>query len=59
MKILLLAFGSRGDVQPLLPFGAGLRDAGYAVQIAAGTNFALRLKAKALTLWMLGWMLKR
>lgn len=39
MKLLLLAFGSRGDVQPLFPLGAGLRQAGYEVQIAAGTNF--------------------
>ena len=39
MKLLLLAFGSRGDVQPVLPLCAGLRDAGYDVQIAAGSNF--------------------
>lgn len=39
MKLLLLAFGSRGDVQPLLPLAAGLTSAGYEVQISAGTNF--------------------
>src|SRR5687767_6447462 len=39
MKLLLLAFGSRGDVHPLLPLGAGLHDAGYGIQIAAGSNF--------------------
>lgn len=39
MKLLLLAFGSRGDVQPLLPLSAGLREVGYGVQIAAGSNF--------------------
>ncbi|MEX1019370.1 MAG: hypothetical protein WDZ49_06910 [Litorilinea sp.] len=32
MKILRLGFGSRGDVQPILPLAEGLRAAGYAVQ---------------------------
>lgn len=39
MKLLLLAFGSRGDVQPLLPLSDGLREAGYEVLLAAGTDF--------------------
>jgi UDP:flavonoid glycosyltransferase YjiC (YdhE family) len=47
MKLLVLAFGSRGDVQPILPLGAGLREAGYEVQIAAGTNFKAGSKAGA------------
>jgi UDP:flavonoid glycosyltransferase YjiC (YdhE family) len=48
MKILLLAFGSRGDVQPLLPLAAGLRDAGNTVQIAAGSNFQSWIESKGL-----------
>lgn len=39
MRLLLIAFGSRGDVQPLLALGKGLKSAGYEVAIAAGTNF--------------------
>jgi UDP:flavonoid glycosyltransferase YjiC (YdhE family) len=38
-KLLLLGFGSRGDVQPLLPLSVGLCEAGYEVKIAAGSNF--------------------
>ncbi|MBZ0282018.1 MAG: glycosyltransferase [Anaerolineae bacterium] len=39
MRILLIGFGSRGDVQPLVALGKGLRQAGYEVAIAAGINF--------------------
>lgn len=39
MNILLLAYGSRGDVQPMLAFAQGLQAAGYAVTLAAGSNF--------------------
>jgi sterol 3beta-glucosyltransferase len=35
MKILLLALGSRGDVQPFLGLAVGLRDAGHHVTLAA------------------------
>ena len=48
MKLLLLAFGSRGDVQPLLPLGAALRAAGYAVQLAAGSNFKAEVEARGI-----------
>ena len=48
MKLLLLAFGSRGDVQPLLPLSAGLLDAGYEVQIGAGTNFKSWIESKGI-----------
>jgi UDP:flavonoid glycosyltransferase YjiC (YdhE family) len=48
MKLLLLAFGSRGDVQPLLPLGVALRAAGYGVQIAAGTNFKQAIETQGL-----------
>ncbi|MCB9460391.1 MAG: glycosyltransferase family 1 protein [Anaerolineaceae bacterium] len=39
MKIFLVAFGSHGDVQPILSLGQGLRDAGYHVTLAAGMDF--------------------
>jgi sterol 3beta-glucosyltransferase len=39
MRILLIGFGSRGDVQPLLALGHGLEAAGYEVAIGAGSNF--------------------
>ena len=39
MRVLLLGFGSRGDVQPLLALGHGLQSAGYDITIGAGINF--------------------
>lgn len=40
MKILILAYGSRGDLQPLLALGVGLRHAGHRVCLAAPQNYA-------------------
>ncbi|MBN8621246.1 MAG: glycosyltransferase family 1 protein [Anaerolineae bacterium] len=39
MHIRLLAFGSRGDVQPYVALGLGLQAAGYDVALAAAANF--------------------
>ena len=39
MRILLIGYGSRGDVQPLIALGKGLKQAGYDITIAAGSNF--------------------
>lgn len=39
MRVLLFGFGSRGDVQPFIALGMGLKAAGYDVAVAAGTNF--------------------
>ncbi len=40
MKITLLAYGTRGDVQPMAALGAGLRQAGHQVRLAAPGAFA-------------------
>lgn len=39
MRVLLFGFGSRGDVQPFVALGKGLKAAGYDVAVAAGINF--------------------
>lgn len=39
MRVLLFGFGSRGDVQPFVALGQGLKAAGYEVAVAAGINF--------------------
>jgi UDP:flavonoid glycosyltransferase YjiC (YdhE family) len=39
MKIVIFALGSRGDVQPYVALGAGLRAAGHAVRLLAPTDF--------------------
>ncbi len=40
MKIILLTYGSQGDVQPFLAFAVGLQKAGHAVSLAAPHRFA-------------------
>jgi sterol 3beta-glucosyltransferase len=39
MKILILTIGSRGDVQPYVALGMGLRDAGHEVRIGTAAMF--------------------
>lgn len=39
MNILLLTYGSRGDVQPFLALAVGLRNAGHTVILAAPFRF--------------------
>ena len=39
MRVLLLGMGSRGDVEPMLALGCRLKDAGYAVSLAAASDF--------------------
>jgi sterol 3beta-glucosyltransferase len=38
-QITIVASGSRGDVQPYVALGKGLKDAGYAVRLLASENF--------------------
>lgn len=40
MRVTLLTVGSRGDVQPLVAFGAGLHEAGHRVRVATHWRFA-------------------
>lgn len=40
MHIVVVTMGSRGDVQPCIALAAGLRDAGFAVSLAAPAAFA-------------------
>ena len=40
MNILLIALGTRGDVQPALALGLGLQRAGHTVRVLAADNFA-------------------
>ncbi|MEZ4644342.1 MAG: glycosyltransferase [Chloroflexota bacterium] len=40
MKILILTYGSRGDVQPFVALALGLQRAGHAVRLAAPQRFA-------------------
>ena len=48
MKISLIAFGTRGDVQPIVALGKGLCSAGHAVQVVAGHDFGDWVRAHGL-----------
>jgi UDP:flavonoid glycosyltransferase YjiC (YdhE family) len=48
MRITIVAVGSRGDVQPYLALGAGLRRAGHAVRLAVHAPFAELVAARGL-----------
>jgi sterol 3beta-glucosyltransferase len=48
-----MALGTRGDVQPYVALGAGLRQAGYTVTIAAPENFAALATAHRLDFYPL------
>lgn len=39
MQITILAGGSRGDVQPYIALGKGLKDAGHSVRILSSDDF--------------------
>lgn len=40
MKITVLAFGTRGDVQPTIALGKALKERGHSIRIIASANFA-------------------
>jgi len=39
MRIVILAMGSRGDVQPYVALGKGLHAAGHGVRLLASENY--------------------
>jgi sterol 3beta-glucosyltransferase len=45
MNITLMAFGSRGDVQPFLALAVALRERGHTVMLAAPGDFETQIKA--------------
>ncbi len=49
MNITLLAYGSRGDVQPFLALAVGLQKAGHAVTLAAPHRFTAFISAQHIT----------
>ena len=41
MRIAIIASGSRGDIEPYLASGKGLKDAGHVVRFVAHENSAM------------------
>lgn len=55
MHIAIIALGSRGDVQPYIALGKGLKDAGHDVRLLAHENFKKLVNSHGLEFWpMLG-----
>ena len=39
MRIVIIAPGSRGDVQPYIALGKGLQNAGHSIRLVSHSNF--------------------
>jgi len=54
MKINLLTIGSRGDVQPYIALGVGLKTAGYTVRLTTHDTFQALIEGYGLGFWPIG-----
>src|SRR5512142_1412181 len=54
MQIVIITLGSRGDVQPYLALGKGLREAGHAVRIVTHPPFEELVRGEGLDFASLG-----
>jgi UDP:flavonoid glycosyltransferase YjiC (YdhE family) len=53
MRITIIALGSRGDIQPFVPLGKGLTDAGHSVRVATFEEFAPLILSAGLDFYQL------
>ena len=51
MQIAIIALGSRGDVQPYIALGRGLKKAGHAIRLIATQDFETLVKSHGLEFW--------
>ena len=51
MRIAIIASGSRGDVEPYLALGKGLKNAGHVVRLVAHDNFGALVQAHGVEFW--------
>jgi len=51
MHIAIIALGSRGDVQPYIALGRGLKEAGHIVRLVTHQNFENLVKSHELEFW--------
>lgn len=58
MHFAILALGSRGDVQPFVALGCGLRNAGHAVTLAAAEDYAQLVTAAGLPFVGMGGLIR-
>jgi len=53
MRTAIIAFGSRGDVQPYIALGQGLVKAGHTVRLATHKDFEDLVKAHGMEFWLI------
>jgi sterol 3beta-glucosyltransferase len=51
MRIAIIAPGSRGDVEPYVALGKGLREAGHAVRLVTHENFETLVASNGIEFW--------
>jgi len=51
MRILIIATGSRGDVQPYIALGKGLQYAGHKIRFLTHQNFVPLVASHSLEFW--------
>ena len=51
MQIVIIAPGSRGDVQPYIALGSGLKNAGHVIRFVSHQNFESLVKSYGLDFW--------
>lgn len=51
MRITIIAPGSRGDVQPYLALGMGLKRAGHGVRLVTHRNFEEFVSSRGVAFW--------
>ena len=51
MHIVIIATGSRGDVEPYIALGVGLKKAGHHVRLVSHTNYADLINPYGLEFW--------
>jgi sterol 3beta-glucosyltransferase len=51
MRIAIIAMGSRGDVQPYIALGKGLKAAGHSVRLITHENFEVLVNSHELEFW--------
>ncbi len=54
MRIVIIAPGSRGDVQPYIALGKGLQNAGHYIRLVSHSNFESLVKSYGLEFWSFG-----
>src|SRR3990170_2831017 len=51
MRIAIIALGSRGDVQPYIALGKGLKCAGHSVRLVTHENYVRLVNSHGLEFW--------